>query len=462
MRPASSLEAPPKPTRSAKDRQAGRSAARGLHCRALMPRPDDRSLPPALPECLLEICAHLESHRIDTAVQGDALLSALGRPEAATEPEPARDVAPPRRATAWALVCAAPPETLRRALPRAVSTAALGARFSLPTEAGPVDLLPLGDASIDAGLPRFGLSAHAIAWRPRNASWIDPVGGLAAWAASRLEPVSIASVDPFSEAPRRYWIAARLLAEHGLAPSAPLVEAARTAFDAAADALPLGAPARRELMRILAAPDPRTALAFLRESGVTPRVAPGANPIQEERVAALPPNPALRWAAWLRGSATGSAMVRFRVPHALSHRIQRVQSSHPLDKSFEPGRGASLRRQLARLSPEDLADLFVWRRLEIAAFPDENEARRIEGRLDRIEERIASLRDAESQTDAVQALAIDGGQIMAALGAGPGRHVGQALQHLARFVADHPEANEPAALEAELLQWARRETRLVD
>ena len=43
-----------------------------------------------------------------------------------------------------------------------------------------------------------------------------------------------------------------------------------------------------------------------------------------------------------------------------------------------------------------------------------------------------------------------------------GRHVGQALAHLARFVEAYPATNDPAALEQELVVWAKSNTNLLD
>jgi hypothetical protein len=40
--------------------------------------------------------------------------------------------------------------------------------------------------------------------------------------------------------------------------------------------------------------------------------------------------------------------------------------------------------------------------------------------------------------------------------------VGQALAHLARFVAEDPAANDRERLEAELIDWATQNTNLLD
>jgi len=53
----------------------------------------------------------------------------------------------------------------------------------------------------------------------------------------------------------------------------------------------------------------------------------------------------------------------------------------------------------------------------------------------------------------VRALALGGADVMQLLGSGPGPHVGRALAHLARIVAEDPARNESAALTTELLAW---------
>ena len=231
---------------------------------------------------------------------------------------------------------------------------------------------------------------------------------------------------------------------------------ARESLPRLAERLPRGAPARREISRILASEDPGPALRFLRTSGVSALVAPGTQSGPEARIAHLPAMPALRWAAWLRGGATATAMIRLRVPHPLARRIERLQAAHPIDRLGDDNNDTSMRRLVRKCEPEEIDALFAWRHVEIAQHLDSGETARADARLALLANQIEQIRSTEARSSRVRALAFDGRAVMETLGTGPGRHVGEALAHLARHVADDPEANEPAALEAEILEWARR------
>lgn len=406
--------------------------------------------PRALPKPVAELCTHLEARGLPSFSHGEGLLHDLH-----TEPA--------ARVPSRSLLCAGTPEALLDALPKAVVTAEGGRRFTQATAEGPVDLVPCGADAPKAVFARYGLAPYAFAFRPKDESWLDPYDRLTGFLAGELDlAVATTPSSAFETAPRRYWIAARLIAEHGLRPSPALLESARSAFATAASRLPQAAPARRELTRVLETPRPSAALLFLREVGVLDSLVPGTQAVHIERIDRLPPLLALRWAACLRGGATASAMIRFRVPHALAHQVERIQASHPLDRAVSPARDPGLRKLLSRVDEDALQALFAWRRLELADSPDRDEAARIEARLVAIEERIASIRSARQRSGEVRALALDGTAVMERLGAGPGRHVGQALGHLARFVAANPAANEPAALEEELVAWARAHSNLLD
>ncbi len=397
------------------------------------------------PPAVLALCAEFESHGLASALHGDAVLDTL-RPGRRV---PCEDLAP----SLPAIVCAADPDAVLRVLPRAVVTAEGGVRLTQPTDAGPVDVLGTGARSLDEALPRFALGPLAIGYRPARNEWIDPTGQLESFRDGRLR-LSRTTPDPFLEAPRRFWLAARLIAEYGLTPDDDLVARARKAFGEVVHRLPQGAPARRALTRILMSADPQPALAFLDRVGVTAEVAAGALPVHAERLAALPRMPAVRWAVWLRGAATARAMVTFRMPHALARRIERLQACHPLDRVLDGDRETSLRRMLARLSADEVDALLLWRRVELASERDRDGAARAVDRLDAVEVRLSKERERAAEGARVRTLAVDGDAVMARLGNGPGRHVGLALAHLARFVADDATRNDPARLHAELDAWA--------
>jgi tRNA nucleotidyltransferase (CCA-adding enzyme) len=139
-----------------------------------------------------------------------------------------------------------------------------------------------------------------------------------------------------------------------------------------------------------------------------------------------------------------------------------MQSSHPLERAVEAARDLGFRKLLQRHDAQEIEALLTWRRLELAAVANPAEAQEGEARLAAIEVRLQQARTSELRSGQVRSLALDGRAVMAALGAGPGRHVGQALAHLAQFVADHPDANEQTALEVELSEWAASKTNLLD
>ena len=382
---------------------------------------------------------------------GEGLLDEL-------RPQPRTDAPGPRTQS---ILCNALAADVLAALPNAVVTSEGGTRLSQATEGGPVDILCLGSGPMEEVLLDFGLGPLAVAFRPADLSFCDPTNQLEAMSQGRLELAS-RHPAPFARAPRRYWITARLSAEYDLKPTQEVLESARASFDEIKKRLPLGAPARREITRILASQDPTAGLAFLHEAGVTAYAAPGAQPLQAARIARLPTLLALRWAAWLRGSATASGLVRFRVPHRLARRIEHLQALHPLDRSIESSRDVSIRRILSRTSLEEREALFAWRRLEAAELDNQVEADAIQERLGKIESRIAAMQANDTRAGQVRTLALDGSAVMALLSAGPGRHVGNALAHLARFVEGDPDRNEQDLLETELRRWAEANTNLLD
>jgi tRNA nucleotidyltransferase (CCA-adding enzyme) len=400
--------------------------------------PPDTLAPGAWPKPVLELCARLEDAGIAAFLQGERVLDAwLG--------------APLGRAPGCAVVCLSRPEAILQALPFAVVTAESAQRMSQATAAGPVDLIAAGDRGIDAILAAFGLAPLAVAFRPRDGSWHAPHGVLEALAHRVFDPIP-GRANPFTGAPRRYWLAAQLIAEYDLEPTPALVAAARDALPEVVARLPEGAPARRVLERILACPHPARALAFLRESGASGAVLPGLEAGAEARVEALAKVASLRWAAFLRGASTARALARLRMPVDLARRIQRVQEAHPVDRTIEGARDPQIRRAMGRLTPEELDGLILWRRLELEGQPT-GAGGGERDRLAKIEAGLARLRQQASTVETVRALALGGAEVMRLLGAGPGPHVGRALAHLAHVVAEDPDRNDPATLAAELVAW---------
>ena len=405
-------------------------------------------MPTALPEPVLELCRSLEARGIPTWSHGEGLLDDL-RPVGSLRPMPAEPM------TTRSLLCTVEPAELLEALPKAVVTASRASRLTLATPMGPIDLLPIGPGDLEERLLEFGLSPLAIAFRPADERWCDPIGAAAAFEKGVLD-ITTSTPNPFEVAPRRFWIGARLLSQYALECAPQLLDAARTALPATLERLPQGAPARREISRILASPTAARGLAFLRESGLGTALFPGMNPAGESTVAQLAPLPALRWAAWLHGSPIQSALTRFRMPVALARSIERIARSHPIDRIVESYREVGVRKILGRLGREEIDGLIAWRRLELAAAAQTDETLIRSKRLDEVEALLGEARDHLERSGQVRALALDGRAVMSALGAGPGPHVGRALAHLATFVEAHPDSNERQALERELHDWARK------
>lgn len=403
------------------------------------PDPIATALCRSLPDPLLALCAMLEAAGIATYLQGEGLLDAwLGSPP--------RDGA----GSIPALVCLAPSAQVAALLPNAAVTASDGRRLSQASPIGPIDLLPAGDHPLERALAGFGLAPLAIALRPKSDCFADPFAQRA-----RIEKRELAALGGdaqlFRSAPRRHFLAAGLIARYGFEPTRELVESAR---EGACDQPPAdGAPMRRALERVLVSDAPERALAFLRETGVTERLLPELDPANEARLALLDRGSALRWAAYLQGPGAGRALARLRMPHALARRITRLLEFHPLDRTIEAGRDASIRRLLARLAPAELAGLIAWRRSELANAQPSAEATRSRERLDRIERAIERSRQQAESAESLRGLALSGADVMRILAAGPGPHVGRALAHLVHFVASDPARNDATELERELRGW---------
>lgn len=401
--------------------------------------------PPRLPDAVVRLVEQLESEQIAVWQQGDRLLEDLLNP---------LPIAEGSTRSAPCLLCAASADSVANLLPAAVVTAAHARRFSLATDSGPVDLIPLGPRGIDSALLGFGLSVWAVAFRVSEQVWADPSQQLPGILERRLELLPEASgTNPFARAPRRYWLAARLLAEHGLTPSLEVVEAARLAVDESLAQIPQGATARRELTRILMAREPARGLGFLRQVGLADAFFPKNNPSAEEIIEQLPARPGLRWAAWISGSPCQASLRRWKMPPVLAREIERLLRIHPIDRTTTALAEAGLRRLWQRLDREELEILLHWRRLELDRMPASEETERAADQLERIATRFEEFEGRSSKAAQVEQLGLDGAAIMKILGCGPGREVGEALRHLALFSAAHPEANEPSRLEAELRTW---------
>ncbi len=382
----------------------------------------------ALPPALDAVIARAESRGVAILPVGRALQLPLER-------------VTPREFELW---CVAPQDGLRALFPHAV-TGVDARRLLLPSEAGPIDLyaLPHRDA-LEAALGRRDFRSHAIAYRPREAEFVDPFDGLGDIERRCLrsvgDPVAMLAADPL-----RALRAVAVSSRRGLVLDPKLADALSSA------AQPLKARStpftRQELEAILLGPRVRTAIETLRSHGLEAALVPGAREDAPRVIEALPLDLTLRWTAWLRDTAVVLLLRRLRMPRDRGHTIERWLQRHPVDA----GNAAALASRARRLLHRDASDrepLLALRRAEIAAHAGEHA-----DQLDRLEAALARQREIEAREARRQRLALDGSQVMAHLGCRPGAHVGEALRHLSEIILEDPSANEPARLRAELDRW---------
>jgi tRNA nucleotidyltransferase (CCA-adding enzyme) len=166
------------------------------------------------------------------------------------------------------------------------------------------------------------------------------------------------------------------------------------------------------------------------------------DPERNARVSRASPVLEVRLAALLVGvAAVDAALDRLRLPARVVETV-RALLAHPLLPEASTWSDAELRRWLVRLGPErwELA-----RELAQATGADPDGA---------LGERVAGIVAACPPLSA-RDLALNGAEIMKALGVGPSPAVGEATRFLLEAVLDRPEINTPKHLEALLRARAR-------
>jgi tRNA nucleotidyltransferase (CCA-adding enzyme) len=325
-----------------------------------------------------------------------------------------------------------------------------------------------------ADLARRDLTVNALAFDPLSGVLVDEHGGLADLESRTLRAVGD-PVERFREDGLRPLRVARLAAQLEMEPERATREALGRAPERAAKvALER---VRSELERLMLAPRPSAGLELLRESGLLalwlPELA-ACVAVPQNRYhawdvyrhslyacdAAPADKPAVRWAALLhdigkpltrvvrRGEGTfyqhervgaelaDALMTRLRFAGDFRRAVVHLVREHMFD--YRPAwSDAALRRWLRRVGEASVADLFDLRIADALGkgthqgFPVALEEMR--ARLDRLmsEEHALHVRD----------LAVDGRDVMRALGGPAGPRVGAALDALLEEVLDHPERN---------------------
>jgi len=345
------------------------------------------------------------------------------------------------------LSTAARPETILELFPRAVVIAADARRAMLPTEAGPVDITPTRDGTlIEDELRHRDFRMHAVAYRPRSGTWVDPFDGRTDRRENRLR-TPLPPLECFAEDPVRALRAARLVAELDCEVD-PEIETAMRETAPVFEKLG-GRRLRIELDALLVADHVGPALGLLERTGLTRTIAPGASSDAPDVVPHLPNDLTLRWAGWLRGARLRTTLRKLRCPRDRAARIEQLLQLHPVDSGTRAAREARARR-LARRPEAERAGLLALRETELAARPDPAARQRFEHLVGCLERAQRS----DEQARLRSTLALDGRDVMNHLGCRPGATVGLALRYLADRVRTDPSLNEAGALRALLDEWA--------
>ncbi len=407
---------------------------------AAPPDPPAGVLAARIPGPVLEVYDRLLGEGVETAFVGGCVRDLV-------RDAPVRD---------FDLATAAPPARVLALFPRAVPIGIRHGTVMVPTAAGPVDVTTFrAGPRLADDLARRDFTVNAMALEPRTCRLVDPFGGRADLAAGRLAAVGDATAR-LEEDPLRALRAARLVATLGLRPADDLagaIRAMRRALSGVARER-----VRAELTLLFTAPGPGAAagLRLLRETGIEADLVGQSAPDAPEVIALLPPDLALRLAAWLRGARSGIALARLRFARRVVDRVVKLLAAHPVERDVDGTSDTSVRRLMKRVGDDDLAALMVLREAELdVALPLRPEhVRDARGRLAVVRAGLARVRAAGAVALQRLDLALGGRAVMAALGCPPGPEVGRALAWLADRVLEEPARNTPDGLRALLREYA--------
>ncbi len=339
-------------------------------------------------------------------------------------------------------------------------------------------------------LDRRDLTVNALAYDAMRRELLDPHGGARDLERRRLRAVG-EPMTRFREDALRPLRVARLAATLEMTLDAELERALRVVSEAGGGVVFEAVSPERvrdELEKMLTAPRPSVGLEILRESGLLARWLP-----ELERCVGVPQNrfhaydvyrhslatcdaapaakPVVRWAALLHdigkpatrverhgegtfydhqrvGAELAAALLqRLRFPSDFREHVVHLIREHMFDYRAEWSDGA-LRRWLARVGPDQVADLFDLRIADALG----NGKRQGFPKLEPLRERITRVL-AASRALTVADLAVDGHDVMRELALAPGPEVRAALDALLEEVLDHPERNTADALRSRLRQW---------
>jgi poly(A) polymerase len=343
---------------------------------------------------------------------------------------------------------------------------------------------------IRADLSRRDFTVNAMALSILDLELIDPFHGAVDLAAKVLRTPLSPAVS-FTDDPLRMLRAARFIAGYELAPEPALVEAVREFGERLA--IVSAERVRDELDKLLVTPDPSAGLWFIVETNLAayflpelPAMALEQDPIHRHKdvlahtlavVAKTSPERVLRMAALLHDIA--KPKTRSIGPHGVSFHHHDIVGA----------RMARDRLRALRYSNDDVADIselvalhlrfhtysMGWtdaavRRYVRDAGPlldklneltrcdcttrNAKKAAMLAKRMDDLEDRIAELR-AQEEIDSIRP-DLDGNAVMEYLGAGPGRHIGEALTMLLEARMEEGPLGEVEAKRRLDVWWAAR------
>ncbi len=340
------------------------------------------------------------------------------------------------------------------------------------------------DVSVD--LSRRDFTVNAMALRLPDLELFDPYGGLEDLAAHRLRT----PLDPeisFSDDPLRMLRAARFIAGYALEPDRALSEA----VTALAERLSIVSAERirDELDKLVTLPSPEAGLFFLVSTGLADRFLPELpalaleqDPVHRHKdvlahtiavVGKTRPEKILRLAALFHDigkprtrtigpdgvsfhhhDVVGARMTRermraLRYPSSEIDEVSRLVELHLRFHTYRMGWTDSAVRRYARDAGELLDRLNELTRADCTT-RNAARARALGERMDELERRLAELR-AREELDALRP-ELDGVEVMALLGIGPGPDVGEALAFLLEIRIEEGVIG-PDEASRRLLEW---------
>jgi poly(A) polymerase len=345
--------------------------------------------------------------------------------------------------------------------------------------------------AVEADLARRDFTVNAMALSLPGLELVDPFGGVADLAASRLR-TPLAPEESFADDPLRMLRAARFMAGYGLAPEPGLVEAVGRLHSrlsiVSADRI------RDELDKLLVVERPSPGLGFMVSSGLAeeflpelPALALEQDPIHAHKdvlahtlavVDKASPERILRLACLFHDvgkpktrsfgpdgvsfhhhEVVGARMTRDRM-RALHYSnedidtVSRLVELHLRFHTYKMGWTDSAVRRYVRDAGDQLARLNELTRCDCTT-RNRRRAEELGRRMDELERRMAELRERE-ELAAIRP-DLDGVQVMEQLGLSPGPLVGEALRFLLELRLDEGPLGEDEARRRLELWWKERE-----